>query len=129
YLGRTYRVMAQADAPFRARAKDVAQLKTRNGSGQMVPLGSVMDLKDITGPDRINRYKLYQAAEINGASAPGISSGQSIERMETLAAQQLPQGYDFDWTDLAFQEKVVGNTALFIFPLCVLFVLLRYLAE
>src|SRR5436190_24399842 len=73
YLGRTFRVMAQPDAPFRARAKDVAQPKTRNGSGQLVPLGSVMDLKDITGPDRINRYKLYQAAEVNGTAAPGIS--------------------------------------------------------
>jgi multidrug efflux pump subunit AcrB len=129
YLGRTFRVMAQADAPFRARATDVAQFKTRNRSGQMVPLGAVMDLKDITGPDRINRYNLYQSAEINGTAAPGISSGQSIELMETLARQVLPQGYDFEWTDLAYQEKAAGNTALFVFPLCVLFVWLTHSAE
>ena len=129
YLGRTYRVVAQADAPFRARAKDVEQFKTRNAAGLMVPLGAVMDLKDITGPDRINRYNLYQAAEINGTAAPGISSGQSIETMETLARQQLPAGYDFEWTDLAFQEKAAGNTALFIFPLCVLFVFLTLAAQ
>jgi multidrug efflux pump subunit AcrB len=129
YLGRTYRVVAQADAPFRAKASDVKQLKTRNAAGQMVPLGSVMDLKDITGPDRINRYNLYPSAEINGAAAPGISSGQAIELMETLARQQLPQGYEFEWTDLAYQEKAAGNTALFIFPLCILFVWLTHSAE
>src|SRR4029077_7133227 len=79
YLGRTYRVVAQADAPFRARAKDIEQFKTRNAAGQMVPLGAVMDLEDITGPDRINRYNLYASAEINGTAAPGTSSGQAIE--------------------------------------------------
>ena len=129
YLGRTFRVVAQADAPFRAHAKDVAQFKTRNATGQMVPLGAVMDLKDITGPDRINRYNLYQSAEINGAAATGVSSGQAIELMETLAHQSLPQGYDFEWTDLAFQEEAAGNTALFIFPLCILFVWLTHSAE
>src|SRR6185503_20258873 len=91
YLGRTYRVVAQADAPFRARAGEVKQFKTRNAAGEMVPLGAVMDLKDITGPDRINRYNLYQAAEINGTAATGVSSGQSIELMETLARQGLPR--------------------------------------
>jgi multidrug efflux pump len=129
YLGRTYRVVAQADAPFRARAKDVSQFKTRNQSGQMVPLGAVMNLKDITGPDRINRYNLYQSAEINGTAAAGVSSGQAIETMETLARQMLPQGYDFEWTDLAYQEEAAGNTALFIFPLCILFVWLTHSAE
>jgi hydrophobe/amphiphile efflux-1 (HAE1) family protein len=129
YLGRTYRVQAQADAPFRARAQDVKQFKTRNAAGEMVPLGAVMDLKDITGPDRINRYNLYQSAEINGTAATGVSSGQAIELMETLARQGLPQGYDFEWTDLAFQEKAAGNTALFIFPLCILFVWLTHSAE
>jgi len=129
YLGRTFRVIAQADAPFRAQAKDVEQFKTRNASGQMVPLGAVMNLKDITGPDRINRYNLYQAAEINGTAATGVSSGQAIDLMETLAHQMLPQGYDFEWTDLAYQEEAAGNTALFIFPLCILFVWLTHSAE
>jgi multidrug efflux pump subunit AcrB len=95
----------------------------------MVPLGTVMDLKDITGPDRINRYNQYQSAEINGAAAPSISTGQAIETMETLANQALPAGYDFEWTDLAFQEKAAGNTAIFIFPLCILFVWLTHSAE
>src|SRR5205823_7139419 len=82
FLGRTYRVVAQADAPFRAKAESVAQLKTRNRAGAMVPLGAVMDLNDITGPDRINRYNLHPSAEINGNTAPGISSGQGIAIME-----------------------------------------------
>jgi hydrophobe/amphiphile efflux-1 (HAE1) family protein len=129
YLGRTYRVVAQADAPFRARAAEVKQFKARNADGQMVPLGAVMDLKDITGPDRINRYNLYQAAEINGTAAPGVSSGQAIELMESLSRQVLPRGYAFEWTDLAYQEKAAGNTALFIFPLCILFVWLTHSAE
>ena len=129
YLGRTYRVLAQADASFRARAQDVSDLKTRNRAGQMVPLGSVADVKDITGPDRINRYNLYQSAEINGAAVPGVSTGQAIQAMENLAAQRLPQGYNYEWTELAFQEKAAGNTALFIFPLCILFVFLTHSAE
>ena len=129
YLGRTYRVMAQADSPFRAKASDIAQLKTRNRTGGMVPLGAVLDVKDTTGPDRINRYNLYQSAEINGATAPGISTGQGIEAMEDLAQRVLPHGYGYEWTELSFQEKVAGNTALFIFPLCILFVFLTHSAE
>ena len=129
FLGRTYRVLAQADSSYRARAQDIAALKTRNRAGQMLPLGSVMDVKDTTGPDRINRYNLYQSAEINGAAAPGISTGQAISTMESLAHQTLPHGYDYEWTELAFQEKAAGNTALFIFPLCILFVFLTHSAE
>lgn len=129
YLGRTYRVVAQADAPFRAKAADVAEYRTRNAAGMMVPLGAVMELKDITGPDRINRYNLYRSAEINGAAAPGVSSGQAIAIMENLARQILPAGYSFEWTDLAYQEQAAGNTALFIFPLCILFVWLTHSAE
>ena len=129
YLGRTYRVLAQADSSFRARAQDIADLKTRNRSGNMLPLGAVIDLKDVTGPDRINRYNLYQSAEINGAAAPGISTGQAIDAMENLAVQTLPQGYNYEWTELAYQEKLAGNTALFIFPLCILFVFLTHSAE
>ncbi|HSV12936.1 MAG TPA: efflux RND transporter permease subunit, partial [Tepidisphaeraceae bacterium] len=129
YLGRTFRVVAQADAPFRAHVADVAQLKTRNSKGQMVPLGSVMELKQVTGPDRINRYNLYTSAEINGSAAPGISSGQALSIMEDLAHQYLPTGYSFEWTELAYQEELAGNTALYIFPLCVLFVFLTHSAE
>jgi multidrug efflux pump len=129
YLGRTYKVIAHADAPFRARASDVAQLKTRNGAGAMVPLGTVMDLTDIVDADRINRYDLYPSAEINGAGAPGISSGQAIEIMVDVAKRVLPAGFSYEWTELAYQEVTAGNTALYIFPLCVLFVFLTHSAE
>jgi hydrophobe/amphiphile efflux-1 (HAE1) family protein len=129
YLGRTYKVVAEADAPFRAHAHDVAQLKTRNASGSMVPLGTVMELKDISDTDRINRYNLYPSAELNGAGVPGVSSGQAIEIMANLAKKDLPAGYTYEWTELAYQEETAGNTALYIFPLCVLFVFLTHSAE
>jgi multidrug efflux pump subunit AcrB len=129
YLGRTYKVVAEADAPFRAHAHDVAQLKTRNASGSMVPLGTVMELKDIADTDRINRYNLYPSAELNGAGVSGVSSGQAIEIMANLAKKDLPAGYTFEWTELAYQEETAGNTALYIFPLCVLFVFLTHSAE
>jgi len=129
YLGRTWRVVAQADAPFRATVQDVARFETRNSAGQMVPLGAVMDIKDTTGPDRIQRYDLYNTAEISGNSAPGYSSGQALAAMREVASQVLPRQYSFEWTDLAYQEELAGNTALFIFPLCILFVWLTHSAE
>ncbi|HLL89296.1 MAG TPA: efflux RND transporter permease subunit, partial [Tepidisphaeraceae bacterium] len=129
YLGRTFRVLAQADAPFRATAADVARLRTRNAAGDMVPLGSVMDLRDVTGPDRVQRYNLYAAADVNGSAAPGRSSGEATAAMTDVARQVLPEGYGFEWTELAFQEQLAGNTALLIFPLCILFVWLTHAAE
>jgi multidrug efflux pump len=129
YLGRTYKVVAEADAPYRAHASDVAQLKTRNAAGAMVPLGTVMELKDIADTDRINRYNLYPSAELNGSGVPGVSSGQAIEIMTNLARKDLPAGYTFEWTELAYQETTAGNTALYIFPLCVFFVFLTHSAE
>jgi hydrophobe/amphiphile efflux-1 (HAE1) family protein len=129
YLGRTFKVMAEADAQYRMRATDVAQLKTRNAAGAMVPLGAVMDLKDIADADRINRYNLHPSAEINGAGAPGVSSGQALEIMANLAKKDLPAGFTYEWTELAYQEETAGNTALWIFPLCVLFVFLTHSAE
>ncbi len=129
FLGRTYRVVAQADAKFRAHASDISELKTRNRAGQMVPLGSVATVTPVTGPDRINRYNLYQSAEINGAGGPGVSTGQALSIMEGLAKANLPRGYGTEWTELSFQEKEAGNTAIFIFPLCILFVFLTHSAE
>ena len=128
-LGRTWHVMAQADTGYRAHAADVAQLKTRNATGGMVPMASVLDLKDTVGPDRVARYDLYAAAELNGAGAPGISTGQALDVMRDVADKTLPQGYTFEWTELAFQQVLAGNTALFIFPLCILFVFLTHSAE
>ncbi len=129
FLGRTYQVTAQADAKFRVRADDVALLKTRNAAGEMVPLGAVMDITDTTGPVRIGRYNLYPSAEINGTAAPGVATGTAVDVMERAARDALPPGYTFEWTELTYQEKLAGNTALLIFPLCVLFVFLTHAAE
>ncbi|MGI8891129.1 MAG: efflux RND transporter permease subunit [Chthoniobacterales bacterium] len=128
-FGRTYRVTAQADAQFRDDVNDIARLKTRNAAGGIVPLGSVMNIKETTGPDRVVRYNLFPAAEINGDTAKGFSSGQSLDTMERLARENLPRGMNFEWTDLAYQQRAAGNTALYIFPLCVLFVFLTLAAQ
>ena len=129
YLGRTWHVTAQADSPFRAKVADVGRFQTRNSAGKMVPLATVVELKDITGPDRIQRYNLYDSAEINGNAAHGFSSGQAIATMERLARDNLPKEYSYEWTELAFQEEAAGTTALFVFPLCILFVWLTHSAE
>jgi hydrophobe/amphiphile efflux-1 (HAE1) family protein len=129
FLGRTYRVFAQADAAFRATPTSIGQLKTRNAAGTMVPLGAVIDIEEITGPDRINRYNLFTSAEISGSGAPGVSTGDAMAEMEHLAEMSLPPGFAFEWTELSYQEKLAGNTALYIFPLCVLFVWLVHSAE
>lgn len=129
FLGRTFRVLVQADSVFRATAADVGQFEIRNSVGRMAPLGAVMQVREITAPDRISRYNLYPAADIQGAGAPGVSSGQAIAIMEELAAQNLPPGYAYEWTEFAFQEKLAANTAILIFPLCVLFVWLVHSAE
>jgi multidrug efflux pump len=128
-FGRTYRVTAQAEGNFRSEAADIARLKTRSRSGDMVPLGSLVAVRQTTGPDRVVRYNMFPAAEINGDTAPGFSSGQAISTMERLAAETLPGGFGFEWTDLAYQQILAGNTALFIFPLCVLFVFLVLAAQ
>jgi multidrug efflux pump subunit AcrB len=95
----------------------------------MVPLGAVSELKDIVGPDRIQRYDLYSSADIIGAAAPGYSSGQALAAMEEVANNELPKQYSYEWTDLAFQEKAAGDLAFLVFPLCVLFVWLTHSAE
>ena len=123
-FGRVYRVTAQAEGDFRQQPEDIAKLRTRSAKGEVVPLGSVVDIKSETGPDRVVRYNLFPSIEVNGATLPGFSSGQAIEAMDRLAGQILPAGVGFEWTDLAYQEVTQGNTSLFIFPLCVLFVFL-----
>ncbi len=129
YLGRTYEVTAQADWRFRKDLRDVANLKTRNDAGQMVPIGAVTKLKSITGPYRVPRYNLYPAAELQGGTLPFISSGQALTTMERLAAEHLPDGFGFAWTDIAFQQKLAGNTTLMIFGASVLFVFLVLAAQ
>ncbi|TWT99329.1 Efflux pump membrane transporter BepE [Botrimarina colliarenosi] len=129
YLGRTYRVTAQADAQYRDEVDDVLRLRTRSASGAVVPLGTILQMKERVGPDRVVRYKLYPSADVQGVTFPGTSTGQSIASLERLAETTLPQGFSYEWTDLAKQEKVEGSTALLIFPLCVVFVFLTLAAQ
>ena len=128
-FGRTYQVTAQADANFRLRADDIRKLKARNAAGDMVPLGALVDVHETTGPDKVIRYNLYPAADINGVAKPGVSSGQAIALAQQLTARNLPPGMDYEWTDLSFQEILAGNTIVFIFPLCVLLVFLTLSAQ
>ncbi len=128
-FGRTYQVQAQADAKFRMHPADIAKLKTRNLAGEMVPLGSLMDVREITGPDKMTRYNMYPAAEINGAPLPGVSSGQAIAIMDRLAREELPPGFGFEWTEISLQQVLAGNVAFLVFPLSVLFVFLALAAQ
>jgi hydrophobe/amphiphile efflux-1 (HAE1) family protein len=128
-LGRTYRVTAQADAPYRQTVSDIANLQTRSDSGAMVPIGSVANFEDRTGPYRVTRYNLFPAVEIDGDTAPGSSSGASLTTMEKLASESLPAGYGTEWTGIAFQQKAAANTAGIVFALAVLFVFLVLAAQ
>jgi hydrophobe/amphiphile efflux-1 (HAE1) family protein len=128
-LGRTFRVMAQADADYRNDPKDVLKIRVRNSSGETVPLGSFTTVRDVTGPFRVPRYNLYPAAELDGAAAPGFSQGQAIQIMEKIAAEVLPDGFNYEWTTLAFQQLRAGNTAAFAFALAVMFVFLVLAAQ
>src|SRR5215210_543580 len=128
-FGRTYQVKVQADAQCRATADNIAQLKVRNAQGAMIPLGSVVTVEQSHGPDQATRYNGYPAADINGGPAPGYSSGQAEEAIEGLMREVLPNGIGYEWTDLSYQQKLAGNTAVFIFPLCVILVLLVLAAQ
>jgi len=128
-LGRTYHVTAQADAPFRDSPADIANLQTRSDNGSMVPIGSVATLSDTTGPYRVTRYNLAPAVAIDGDTAPGYSTGQSLVTMEKAAAEALPHGMDSEWTGIAYQQKFAGNTAVLVFALAVLLVFLVLAAQ
>ena len=128
-FGRTFRVQAQADAPYRLEPKDVLALRVRNTTGDSVPLGSFTTVRDISGPYRLPRYNLYPAAELDGAPAPGYSQGDAIAIMQKLAAETLPAGFSYEWTTLAFQQIRAGNTAIFAFVLGVAFVFLVLAAQ
>ncbi|HYL70961.1 MAG TPA: multidrug efflux RND transporter permease subunit, partial [Candidatus Dormibacteraeota bacterium] len=128
-FGRTYQVVAQADAPYRSQLDDVLPLKTRNAAGEMVPLGSVLNVTHSFGPDVVQRYNAYRSADINGGPAPGYSSGQAQAAMAKVLDQTLPRGMSYEWTDLAYQQLISGNTGYLVFPLCVLFVFLVLAAQ
>ena len=128
-LGRTWRVTAQSDGEFRLDADNVNRIRVRNADGDMVPLGSLVRFREIIGPERVPRYNLFPTVEIQGAAAPGISSGQVLEIMTQVAARTLPENVGFEWTDLSFQEKKAGRTGYYIFALSVLFVFLALAAQ
>jgi len=128
-FGRTFRVYAQAEAQFRSKPEDIANLKTRNLAGDMVPIGSMADIRFEAGPDRVSHYNVYLASDINSAGAPGVSSGQAAAATERILKDTLPNGFGYEWTDLTFQEKNAGNTALLVFPICVLLVFLILSAQ
>lgn len=128
-FGRTYRVMAQADAPFRMHADDIGMLKVRSGSGDMIPLSAFVTLERGSGPDRVMHYNGFPAADISGGPAPGFSSGQATDAIERIVRETLPEGMAYEWTDLVYQEKQAGNLALYIFPLAVLLAFLILAAQ
>ncbi len=129
YLGRTFRVTAQADAPYRLTPDDVTRIRVRNRDGNMVPIGSVAEPRDIAGPSRVPRYNLFPSAALIGDASAGFSSGEAIAAMERLAAEVLPDGISYEWTEIAYQQKQTGNTASIAFALAVLFVFLLLAAQ
>jgi hydrophobe/amphiphile efflux-1 (HAE1) family protein/NodT family efflux transporter outer membrane factor (OMF) lipoprotein len=128
-FGRPYRVTAQADAPFRVKPEDVVNMKTRNDEGEMVPLGTIVKVKDVNAPTAVTRYNMFSAADFTGANAPGVSTGEAIKAMEELSAKVLPPGMGIEWTELSLLQIMAGNTAVLIFPLCVLMVFLVLAAQ
>jgi len=128
-FGKTFRVTAQADAPYRMDAKDILNIRVRNSAGGTVPLGSFTTVRNIAGPYRVPRHNLYPAAELDGAPAAGYSQGQAIDTMQKLAAEELPDGFGYEWTTLAYQQVRAGNTAMFAFALAVVFVFLVLAAQ
>ena len=128
-FGRTWQVVAQADAPFRDQADDITKLKTKNLLGEMVPIGSMVQIKEGSGPDRVTHYNGYLAADFNSAAAPGISSGDAEALMEKLAKETLPPGFEPEWTELVYQRILAGNSAVYIYPLCLLLVFLVLAAQ
>ena len=128
-FGRTYQVIAQADKEFRSKPQDILRLQTRNVQGKMVPLGAVMDVKETFGPETASRYNAFRAADLNGNPAPGYSSGQAQAAITKILNETLPQGFSFEWTELTYQQILAGNTAVYIFPLCIFFVFLVLAAQ
>jgi multidrug efflux pump len=123
-FGRTYSVRVQADARFRAHPEDIRLLKVRSNSGEMIPLSALVEVKPAAGPERAMRYNGFLAADVNGGPAPGYSSGQAQDAVARIAAETLPRGVSFEWTDLTYQEILAGNSAVWVFPLSVLLVFL-----
>ena len=128
-FGRTYQVIAQADKEFRSRPEDITKLKVRNQDGKMIPLGSVVTVSETFGPESAIRYNGFRAADLNGGPAMGVSSGQAQDIITGILKDTLPKGMEFEWTDLTYQQILTGDTATYVFPLCVLLVFLVLAAQ
>ena len=128
-FGRTYQVIAEADKEFRSRPDDILRLRTRNFEGQMVPLGAMVTISDTTGPESAMRYNGFRSADLNGGPAPGYSSGQAQQAIAKILKETLPPGMQYEWTELTFQQEIAGNTAIIVFPICVLLVFLVLAAK
>lgn len=129
YLGRTFRVIVQADNTFRSRPDDIFRLRVRNNEGNMIPIGAVSTVKNMVGPSRVPRFNLYPAIDLLGDVKPGFSSGDALDTMERLAKEYLPEGISYEWTEIAFQQRTAGNTAIIAFLLGVIFVFLVLAAQ
>jgi len=128
-FGRTYQVIAQADKPYRSSPEDILRLQTRNADGDMVPLGSVLSVSETFGPDTAMRYNAFRSADLNGNAAPGYSSGEAQAAITKILDETLPPGMSYEWTELTYQQILAGNTAIFIFPICILLVFLVLAAQ
>lgn len=128
-FGRTYQVVAQADRDYRSSPEDITRLRVRNDKGEMVPLGSMVNVSETFGPQTAMRYNAYRTADLNGDAAPGYSSGEAQAAISKILADTLPQGMQFEWTDLTYQQILAGNTTIYIFPLCILLVFLVLAAQ
>ncbi|MES2790038.1 MAG: efflux RND transporter permease subunit, partial [Planctomycetota bacterium] len=128
-FGRTWQVNIQADQRSRSQVSDIRQLQVRNNQGQMIKLGTLMDVRDTSGPVMVMRYNLYSATAVTGDTTPDISSGQAIDLMQQIAGQQLPQSMAYDWTELTYLQLQAGNTAIYVFALAVVFVFLVLAAQ
>jgi HAE1 family hydrophobic/amphiphilic exporter-1 len=128
-FGRVYQVRAQADQRFRIEQEDITRLKVRSNTGALVPLGTLVEIRQVSGPDLIQRYNMFPSVPLQGNAAPGVSSGTALDTMEQIARESMPPGVGFQWTELAYQQKQTGNTAIFIFALAVLLVFLVLAAQ
>jgi len=128
-FGRTYQVIAQADKQFRSTPEDILRLQTRNGEGRMIPLGAVIKVDETYGPEVAMHYNAYRSADLNGSAASGYSSGQAQQAITKILKETLPVGMDFEWTELTYQQILAGNTAIYIFPLCLFLVFLVLAAQ
>jgi HAE1 family hydrophobic/amphiphilic exporter-1 len=128
-FGRTWQVKVQADNQFRIKPEDIRSLEVRNANGDMVPVGTLVDVDNTIGPQTILRYNLYPTASITGSAAPGFSSGQALNMMEQMAREKLPSSMGFEWTGMSFQEKQVGSEAILIFALAIVLVFLVLAAQ